>query len=73
MSVTNTQYERMKILIGIDKKEEKIGAKQLLLFLFLNKKFYFLVKIFAVKPRLAGLFEDGIIAKPSEMGAITTN
>jgi CRISPR-associated protein Cas2 len=32
MSVTNTQYERMKILIGIDKKEEKIGAKQLLLF-----------------------------------------
>jgi CRISPR-associated protein Cas2 len=32
MSVTNTQYERMKILIGMDKKEEKIGSKQLLLF-----------------------------------------
>jgi len=32
MSVTNTQYERMKILIGIDKKEEKIGKKQLILF-----------------------------------------
>ena len=32
MSVTNTQYERMKILIGIDKKEEKIGKKQLILY-----------------------------------------
>lgn len=32
MIVTNTQYERMKILIGLDKKEEKIGSKQLLLF-----------------------------------------
>lgn len=32
MMVTNTQYERMKILIGMDKKEEKIGSKQLLLF-----------------------------------------
>lgn len=32
MMITNTQYERMKILIGEDKKEEKIGSKQLLLF-----------------------------------------
>lgn len=32
MIVTNTQYEKMKILIGVDKKEEKIGSKQLLLF-----------------------------------------
>lgn len=32
MMVTNTQYERMKILVGMDKKEEKIGSKQLLLF-----------------------------------------
>ena len=32
MTVTNTQYERMKLLIGIDKKEEKIGNKQLILF-----------------------------------------
>lgn len=30
--VTNTQHERMKILVEIDKKEEKIGSKQLLLF-----------------------------------------
>lgn len=32
MIITNAQYERMKILIGEDKKEQKIGAKQLLLF-----------------------------------------
>lgn len=32
MTVTNTQYEKMKILIGIDKKEEKIGSRQLILF-----------------------------------------
>jgi CRISPR-associated protein Cas2 len=32
MIITNTQFERMKILVGTDKKEEKIGSKQLLLF-----------------------------------------
>lgn len=32
MTVTNTQYERMKILIGMDKKEAKIGNRQLILF-----------------------------------------
>lgn len=30
--ITNSQYERMKILLGDEKIEEKIGTKQLLLF-----------------------------------------
>lgn len=32
MQVTEKQYERMKILVGTEKKEEKIAGQQLLLF-----------------------------------------
>jgi CRISPR-associated protein Cas2 len=32
LTVTNSQYERMNILLGNKKIEEKIGSKQLLLF-----------------------------------------
>ena len=32
LTVTNSQYERMNILLGNEKIEEKIGSKQLLLF-----------------------------------------
>jgi len=32
LTVTNSQYERMRIFLGHKKNEEKIGEKQLLLF-----------------------------------------
>lgn len=32
LTITNSQYERMKILLGDEKIEEKIGGNQLLLF-----------------------------------------
>jgi cytoskeletal protein RodZ len=46
----------MKILVGMDKKEEKIGSKQLLLFWFLVVIIYFFLwNFFVANPAVQGL------------------
>ena len=32
LTITNAQYERIKVLLGTEKYEEKIGERQLVLF-----------------------------------------
>jgi CRISPR-associated protein Cas2 len=32
LTITNTQYERIKVILGTEKYEEKIGERQLVLF-----------------------------------------